>query len=517
VAEPEPEREPFDLEELLGGRVLGWVGGIAVVLAAVFFLVMAVHNGWLGEQARVLLAFIGSTALFAVGLWLYESKGRTQAALAVVAAAIAALYATDATATAVYGLISAPAGLMLAGLIGAAAAAIAVRWDSQVVAGIGLVGALLAPILVDAGTSSASLAFMTIALVATVAVLLWRRWGWLASIAFVVTAPQAAAWIWDERNAHLGLSLVVVVAFWALYVVAALGYELRAPTDGLRVSSAILVFANGALAAAGGWALLHDVGHGDGATVWVVGAALVYVVLGTAALWVRVSREIAALLIAVGAGLAAIGTALALDGPALVAGWSAEAVLFAWVARRTGDLRAYIGAAVFLALAAGHVLVQEAPPKALAYGVESLPSAVAALVLVLAAAATIAHLLGRSGLAKESAGLWEATAVCAVYLGSVVVVDVAGAHSGSVVQHAQLSLSAFWAALGFGAFVAGLVRDVRPLRLGGLALLGLAVAKVFVVDLSALQSIWRVASFLALGLLLLGAAFAYQRMRKAAS
>jgi hypothetical protein len=172
---------------------------------------------------------------------------------------------------------------------------------------------------------------------------------------------------------------------------------------------------------------------------------------------------------------------------------------------------------VFLALAAGHVLVQEAPPKALAYGVESLPSAVAALVLVLAAAATIAHLLGRSGLAKESAGLWEATAVCAVYLGSVVVVDVAGAHSGSVVQHAQLSLSAFWAALGFGAFVAGLVRDVRPLRLGGLALLGLAVAKVFVVDLSALQSIWRVASFLALGLLLLGAAFAYQRMRKAAS
>jgi uncharacterized membrane protein len=46
-----------------------------------------------------------------------------------------------------------------------------------------------------------------------------------------------------------------------------------------------------------------------------------------------------------------------------------------------------------------------------------------------------------------------------------------------------------------------------------LTLLGLAVGKVFIVDLAALESIWRVASFLGLGLLLLAGAFAYQRAR----
>jgi LPXTG-motif cell wall-anchored protein len=51
-------------------------------------------------------------------------------------------------------------------------------------------------------------------------------------------------------------------------------------------------------------------------------------------------------------------------------------------------------------------------------------------------------------------------------------------------------------------------------RFAGLALLGLAVGKVFVVDLAALASLWRVASFLLLGLLLLAGAFVYQRMRK---
>src|SRR5690242_11281145 len=83
AASPKP---PLDLEELLGGRVLGWVGGIAVVIAAVFFVVMAVRNGWIGEAARMELAFAGSALLVAAGSWLYEHRGRTQAALATVAA-----------------------------------------------------------------------------------------------------------------------------------------------------------------------------------------------------------------------------------------------------------------------------------------------------------------------------------------------------------------------------------------------------------------------------------------------
>src|SRR5947207_3447766 len=110
---PRPAREPLDLEQVLGGRVLAWVGGVAVVLAAVFFLVMAVHNGWIDETTRVVLAFLASTALLGTGVWLYEAKGRTQAALATAAAALAALYASDTAATAVYHLVSPPVGLVL--------------------------------------------------------------------------------------------------------------------------------------------------------------------------------------------------------------------------------------------------------------------------------------------------------------------------------------------------------------------------------------------------------------------
>ena len=185
-----PKPSP-DLEEILGGRVLGWVGGIAVAIAAIFFVVMAVRNGWIGEDARMELAFAASAGLVGLGVWLYERRGQTQAALATVAAGIAALYASTAATTLHYHLLSPLLGLVIAGAVGALALVTAVRWDSQEIAGIGIVGALLAPVLVGSGTATSSLVFMTIALLTAIGVVVYRRWAWLAVAAYAVSLPQA--------------------------------------------------------------------------------------------------------------------------------------------------------------------------------------------------------------------------------------------------------------------------------------------------------------------------------------
>src|SRR5437764_4659147 len=201
VAAPKP---PRDLEELLGGAVLGWVGGVAVAIAAIFFVVMAVRNGWIGEAARMELAFAASAGLTGFGVWLYERRGKTQAALATVAAGIAALFASTAATTLHYELLSPVLGLVIAGAVGAFALFTAVRWNSQEIAGIGIVGALLAPVFVGCGTSTSSLVFMTIALLAAIGVVVYRRWAWLALVAYVVSAPQAAAWLYASTTIASG-------------------------------------------------------------------------------------------------------------------------------------------------------------------------------------------------------------------------------------------------------------------------------------------------------------------------
>jgi uncharacterized membrane protein len=351
------------------------------IVGVVLFVAYAVRIGWIDEPTRVVLAFLGSTALLLGGFYLYERRGRTDAAVAAVAAAITALYASLVAATAVYELVGATAGLAVAAVIGAVATVLAVRWDARVVAALGLVGALLAPVLVDAGTSTTALAFMAVALLASTAVLLWRRWDWLAAISFAVGVAQLAAWLDDQYRDRLGLALTVLGAFWAIYAVAAVGYELRVPTTKLRPSSALLLLADAMLLGGGGWLMLHD-RHGDAAVAWVLAVAALHVALGAASLRGRISDEVAALLLAVGVGYSAIGLGLALSGPALVLGWSAEAALLAWVARRTRDRRAFLGSGLFLVLALAHVLDFDAPISALREGVDGLGGAVVAVAAV---------------------------------------------------------------------------------------------------------------------------------------
>jgi uncharacterized membrane protein len=75
-------------------------------------------------------------------------------------------------------------------------------------------------------------------------------------------------------------------------------------------------------------------------------------------------------------------------------------------------------------------------------------------------------------------------------------------------------LSVFWAAVGLGGLVGGLQAGRRELRIGGLSLLAIAAVKVVLYDLAELDEIFRVLSFIGLGLLLLAGAFAEQRMRQ---
>jgi uncharacterized membrane protein len=108
-----------------------------------------------------------------------------------------------------------------------------------------------------------------------------------------------------------------------------------------------------------------------------------------------------------------------------------------------------------------------------------------------------------------------------LYLASVAIISVfqpsAGVDSAlldlSVRQQGQVLLSACWACLGLTGLILGLRTDLAGMRNGAFALLLVTVAKVFLYDLATLTSLYRVVSFIALGLLLLAGAFAYQRLR----
>ena len=81
-------------------------------------------------------------------------------------------------------------------------------------------------------------------------------------------------------------------------------------------------------------------------------------------------------------------------------------------------------------------------------------------------------------------------------------------------QRGHTVLSALWGIGALALYVVGLARERRQLRLVGLTLFGLALAKLFLYDLASLSSITRAFSFLAVGSILLAAAFFAERVVK---
>ena len=521
----------IEFERLFGGRVLAWIGGLATLLGIVFLMRSAVDSSWFTEEVRTLMAGFGSLLLLAVGLWLHEKKGQLEVARIAVAVAIPGLYATTVVASQVYDLISPVIGLEVAALVGVLGVFIAVRWSSMLVGSVGMLGALAAPMLVGNETDGGSIAFVALALAASVGVLLWQRWNWLALGAFVVSAPQLFFWTWDSgititsegvsgfREPAL-LVLAVLTGFWVLYAAAAFGYELRSrgeeklPVSSwlLLLSSSVFVVGTGCIVLSGDSALALD--------AWIFGFAAVHLLLGGAAVRFGVHREIGSLLIGGGIGLGTFGLANAFDGPTLVAAWSAMAAALAYLATRVDRTpsttlsdaqRLLIGALGFLGLGIAHMLLVEAFPAALGEGVDDLGASLVAIACC-ASAAVACWYWGREIEPKTATVTGFIGAAGFVYLGSVAIIDVIGDNaSGEAREIGQAWLSAFWTAVGLGAIVWGMVRRAPKARLGGLALLAIAIAKVWTYDLSELEETARALSFVALGLLLLAGAFAYQR------
>ena len=613
AAEPRAPRPRASLEDLLGGRVLAWTGGLAVLVGIALLLAIAVSSGWIGEGARTLLAGAFALLLIGAGVWQQERRRRSDAALAAVAAGIAGLFVTVTVGGPVYGVLASGLAHALALAAGALAATIAVRWQSRGIGALGIVGALLAPVLAGAASEGATLALLWLAGLSGVAVVVWQRWNWLSVAVFALALPQ---WLWwlGAGSPTDAQALLALVAFGALNVGAAVGFELRVPAARLRISSALLLSLNALVLALAGWSTL------DGsplAQLWLAGLAAVHLAVGLGTRSTRIARELRLLALTLGVVLADIAvasvadgavlaaawavatagfallarsviarrksdqdellvglglgghlllsagqalaqappdavaaagpiglgahlavastaaaafvagrfaadirphwraaldavamaavaylSAVALDGPALAAAFAAQALALGTIAARGRDDVAGAGAAGFLALALGHALVFEAPPSALVEGLRSIPAAVVAL-----GAAAFAALRGARLIERARAPLAVTGAATLLYLASVALVTPFAGDLG------QSLLSGLWAVTGLAGLAAGLVHDARLLRLGSLALLLAAIGKVFLYDLAALESLYRVGSFIALGLLLLLAAALWQRMR----
>jgi len=567
VSAPAPRRAPTGLptEAWIGQRGLLAVGVLALILAAGYLLKLSFERGWITEAGRCIGGVLAGVAVGGLG-WRLLGKYRTYGA-ALIGCGAGIVYLAVWAAAKLYGLMPPPTGIAGLALVSLALATIAYAIGVQALGTTAALGAFVAPVLL--GQRPANADALLIYLGAMALTLGWvaahRRWrvtaavvalgfftlGWsgagdsrhpLGALLYVVAGGAGGIYL-GLREAWFETRFLAFWGGWALLATVSPKLDPRWPT-----------FLAGVLLAAPVWwqALRRPVWRplrlfDQAAEGWSLGEALYFVATPWLLGWAV--RTLAPEVFAAYPGLDAFAVAV----PYLAVGYTglrppfafvgataaAAAVLMRWpgveapaillgltllwaaldhpLGRSDGRWYALGTAAAALVRLLGDDLGRRGFEDAAFTGRW-------ALVLWLLIGVTVvlaARLWKREPATPVSqpvpAGLWLLAGLLTLFGVTGEIRRFFRLREASV-ETAQLAsglaVSAWWLAFAGVLVTVGLRRRIRAVRLGGLAVAGLAVLKVLIFDLSSLDALYRVGSVFILGLVSLLLAYLYHRQAR---
>lgn len=218
------------LEERLGTRWVVWIGGLTLALGGVFLVKYSIEAGLLGPGVRVLLGGLFALALLATGEFARRKESLSAIAplpnanipAILTAAGTAVAFATVYASYALYGFLSPPVAFVLLGAVALGTLAAALL-HGPALAGLGVVGAFVTPLLVSSDKPDYWALYIYIAIVTAAAFGLARirLWRWLALttivfgavwMTFDIVRPEALAAHAFDIIASFALSALLVVA-----------------------------------------------------------------------------------------------------------------------------------------------------------------------------------------------------------------------------------------------------------------------------------------------------------------
>ena len=526
---------------LLTSKSLAWAGGAVTLLGIALLFLLAIDRGLLGPEARLALGGTISVALLAGGAAARRRFGSLVAGLALAGVGLAGSYVTLAASAAVYGFVPVPVALLVAFVLASAAALVALRWESQLVAGFGLVGGMVVLPIIEQGFTPLVGVFLTLLFAASASVATWQRWRPLLTVAAIASLVQVVGVVGfaalSGTTGSVSDALLLAASLWLLLTASGLAWQLRANRRGSEPASIALILAGVTLAGYASAVLLSgDVLGVSREGIALLCVAAVQVTVGVLVVWRFSARRLASPLWASGLAVGAVAAGELLSGASLTLAWSAQAVLLGWLSGRLSEPRLRLASLAYLALAVGNTVLIDSPPRNLFQALEH-PAAEALGIGYAAAAALLIALFVRTwDVAERGRGLFVTlgaalsastphifrlcrllAALLALYGASLAALEATQWLGGSDVAIAfnggQVLVTAMWSVL--LVLVAGLARDHRALLPELLLAMGLLLAKVTLFDLGQLaDDRWPVSACVAgLALLTAGIAWAVPRSR----
>lgn len=326
------------MEYAVASQWLLRIGIVILVVGVGFFLKYSVQHGLLNEQARVALSTIVGLGMLTAGTQLL---GRRYHVLGqgLMGGGLATLYFAVFASANLWHLIEMTTAFALMSLVTALAGAIAVRFNSILVAVLGIIGGYGTPIMLSTGAVNfpGLYGYMLVLGIGVLGICYWKNWPLLSYLSFFSTYALFFVSMRAYDVSHFWEVMPFVTAFFVLFSTTTLLYKIvNAAKSNLLDLLALLV--NAGVYYAVSYRLVDQV-YGS---KWVAAVTLSLAAFYTAHVFYfmmrrLVDRELLVSFIGLAAFFLAVTMPLLLSREWITVSWAIQAYVLLWVAGKLGS------------------------------------------------------------------------------------------------------------------------------------------------------------------------------------
>jgi len=528
----ETARSSDDLEGQIGKLWLNRIGVAAILIGVAYFIKYAFDSQLIGAAGRIALGLLSGIAVIVLSE-IVRRQGQVAFSYSLKAVGIGVLYLSLWGAFQVYHLIPAEVAFGAMLLVTVFTVILALTQDAEILAAFAIIGGFSTPVLLSTGTNAEVFLFSYVGLLdlGMLALVVFKPWRRLLWGSFVGTQILYLAWYYTYyRSIDRGITVAFTLFFAAIFATVPLVTPLTRSRwhKGFSITLTVLPLLNAALA----FLALDAMYVREPGTLTWFALALAAAYLALSSQFKRrvksepdVVKLVNLLHIAIAVAFITIAIPLKLDSHWITLGWLIESAVLLAIAIRTNTdfLRWFAGAALTLGIV--RLLFDNFQVETLVFNARFATYVVAVAILggIVWAASRSASarelpIVRVAGVLLNVLALWALTLEANSYYGRQLVAWNAAHHRPtSYLGYQQIEFAenlcydVIWLVYGAGLMLFGFRQNSAFVRWQAILLLAVTIVKVFVLDTRNLDQGYRILSFIALGVVLMGMSYVYHR------
>ena len=327
-------RDSSALEKFIGENLINKIGILITVIGVGIGAKYSIDNDLISPLTRIILGYLSGVALLGIGMKLKQKYLNYSAVL--VSGAIAIMYFITFFAYNFYQLIPSSIAFGLMFIFTVFTIVAALKYDKQIIAHIGLVGAYAVPLLLSDGSGKVEimLTYMAIINIGILILSFKKYWKPLFYSAFALTWIFMLSWfiLSYDQKLHFNLAATFITIFFITFYLSFLSYKLL-KKEQFEISNIIILLLNSFIFYGLGYAIINDLENGaELLGLFTLGNALIHFIVSAVIYKQKLADRNLFYLVS---GLVLVFITLAvpvqLNGNWVTLIWIGEAALLFWI------------------------------------------------------------------------------------------------------------------------------------------------------------------------------------------